>query len=250
MTLRAQTVVVRDRRWSAWLHRSADTVTSPHTLPGARVVIPLAGWASLTTTCATQSSPRAMLLGSHQECVAACEGPALTVFLDLRSPQAAAFPDEPRILSAKATRRLQAIARAGYSTLARDAEPMLRDVVTEFATSPAPRIDARVEQAVQWLEHHPFAAWSMPALARIVGLSTSRLAHLFQADLGVDARTLALYFRSFGAAISVAHGATLAGAAAHAGFSDQSHFARAARRFFGKTGRYLSDSRNVQDART
>ncbi|MCX4691104.1 helix-turn-helix transcriptional regulator [Streptomyces sp. NBC_01408] len=69
--------------------------------------------------------------------------------------------------------------------------------------------------------------------AAVAGLSESRLAHLFRAELGLPFRSYVLWLRLMRAAELAARGHTLTDAAHGAGFSDGAHLSRVCRRMFG-----------------
>lgn len=98
----------------------------------------------------------------------------------------------------------------------------------------APAIDPRLAQALAFLatEAGPRALSRAAALA---GLSTARLRALAHARLGTSLATWRAWRRFERAGQAMAAGATLAQAAAEAGFADQAHFSRAMRRTFGIT---------------
>ena len=74
---------------------------------------------------------------------------------------------------------------------------------------------------------------SAESLARSVGLSSSRLQHLFTENVGVPFRRYRAWVRMRRAIAAVVAGANFTGAAHAAGFADQAHFANDFRRTFG-----------------
>lgn len=73
----------------------------------------------------------------------------------------------------------------------------------------------------------------LKAVAAEVGISESRLAHLFASDLGLTFRAYVRWLRLQRAVVAIAGGASLTEAAHTAGFSDSSHLTRVCRRAFG-----------------
>ncbi|GHH74312.1 hypothetical protein GCM10018781_40700 [Kitasatospora indigofera] len=71
------------------------------------------------------------------------------------------------------------------------------------------------------------------ALAAAVGLSESRLAHLFRTELGLPLRPYVRWLRMRRATELIAAGASLTAAAHLAGFADAAHLTRTCRRTFG-----------------
>jgi len=72
-------------------------------------------------------------------------------------------------------------------------------------------------------------------LATAVGLSPSRLAHLFRAQTGLPVRRYLLWLRLGDALQQLAHGVSLTTAAHAAGFADSAHFSRTFRAMLGIT---------------
>jgi AraC-like DNA-binding protein len=76
---------------------------------------------------------------------------------------------------------------------------------------------------------------SLETLATRVGLSESRLAHLFRRDVGLPMRQYRLSLRLMHAMTYISAGASLTEAAHRASFSDSAHFSRICRRMYGRT---------------
>jgi AraC-like DNA-binding protein len=73
----------------------------------------------------------------------------------------------------------------------------------------------------------------LEVLAARVGLSASRLSHLFGAEVGLPLRPYILWLRLLRAAESLRQGSTLTDAAHVAGFTDSAHLSHVFRRMFG-----------------
>ncbi len=108
-------------------------------------------------------------------------------------------------------------------------------------------LDVRVAEAkatiLQWAAQDIEAeGLSIERVASSVGLSSSRLSHLFAAQLGIPLKRYALFRRLLAAYALRAKperaGGSLAAVAAGAGFSDQAHLSRTARRFLGQPASY------------
>lgn len=110
----------------------------------------------------------------------------------------------------------------------------------------AAMIDALVGPAARPTPQHPALLRALPriqaaldrpvrlgAIAEDVGLSESRLAHLFAEELGLPFRTYVAWLRLRRAAGSLQAGASITTAAHDAGFADSAHFTRTFRRMFG-----------------
>lgn len=80
----------------------------------------------------------------------------------------------------------------------------------------------------------------LEAVAREAGVSASRLAHLFSAEVGTPMRPYILWLRLQRAARSMAAGGMITDAAHDAGFADGAHLARVCRRMFGIAPSQLS----------
>jgi len=74
---------------------------------------------------------------------------------------------------------------------------------------------------------------SLETLARMVGLSPSRLMHIFTASMGIPLRPYLAWLRVQRAAVAIVNGETLTDAAQVAGFSDAPHMSRTFRRMLG-----------------
>ena len=96
-------------------------------------------------------------------------------------------------------------------------------------------IDPRVRLAVDMLLLDPSETVSLADLAARVGLSESRLAHLFRQSVGMPMRQYRLSLRMEQAVKYIARGSSVTEAAHMAGFSDSAHFCRICRRMFGGT---------------
>ncbi len=109
---------------------------------------------------------------------------------------------------------------------------LLRDVRT-------PRLDPRVKRALRVIRDQLAEPEdiSLARLARNVGLSASRLMHLFTTSVGVPLRPYVLWLRIQRATGELAAGRSATEAAHAAGFSDAAHLTRTFRRMLGATPR-------------
>ena len=96
---------------------------------------------------------------------------------------------------------------------------------------PGSAIDARLQTAFENAD----ALTSPAALARALSLSPSRLRDIVMSDFGVPPSKLLQWLQLLGAAKALEASASLADAAAAGGFSDQAHFTRRLRQWFGVT---------------
>jgi AraC-like DNA-binding protein len=116
-------------------------------------------------------------------------------------------------------------------------EPWLRTELLHRAQ--IPRLDPRVKRTLRMLREQlaELNDVSLPHLARSVGLSPSRLMHLFTHSVGVPLRPYVLWLRIQRAAGELAAGRSVTEAAHAAGFSDSAHLTRTFRRMLGATPR-------------
>jgi AraC family transcriptional regulator len=95
------------------------------------------------------------------------------------------------------------------------------------------RVDPRIHSVLTDLALNSDENVRVEDLAAGVGLSESRLAHLFRYHVGIPIRQYRLAVRAQAALAQVAAGRSLTQAAHDAGFADSSHFSRICRRMFG-----------------
>lgn len=108
------------------------------------------------------------------------------------------------------------------------------DSLLAFAKPRARRaLDPRVAQAVAALAQVGDEVRAAEAVARDVGLSSSRFQHLFAREVGVPYRRFRLWQRLRGAIGEIVAGSSFTEAAHAAGFADQAHFSRTFRQTFG-----------------
>lgn len=106
---------------------------------------------------------------------------------------------------------------------------LLRHLAAEESTL---RLDSRVEAVAQIARSQVLSPRPIADLARQVGLSPSRLRHLFRQQMGLSLQRYLLWQRLF-RALEYASGQTLTEAAHAAGFADSAHLARVFRETFG-----------------
>jgi len=121
---------------------------------------------------------------------------------------------------------LDTIFRTGESA----AEALAAALGLTLATAP---VDARMADAVAWLNARGGEAVSASAAARATGLSVSRYLHRLRAYTGLPFRPYVRWLRILLAIQSVLAGSSLTEAAHAAGFADAAHFSRTFRRHFG-----------------
>jgi AraC-like DNA-binding protein len=106
------------------------------------------------------------------------------------------------------------------------------DALVGPTVRPIPQHPALV-RAVRELPQRLDRPLRLPAIAAELGISESRLAHLFGEQLGMPFRSYVAWIRLRSAGRAVQAGRTLTQAAHHAGFADVAHLSRTFRRMFG-----------------
>lgn len=99
--------------------------------------------------------------------------------------------------------------------------------------SPARGIDLRVQRAAAMVANLLELPPALHSLSGAVGLSPSRLQHLFQSEIGLTPRELRRWYRIQAVTRAVNEGDNLTTAAHRAGFVDSAHLCRAFRASFG-----------------
>lgn len=108
-------------------------------------------------------------------------------------------------------------------------------------------LDTRIEHTLRFLRSAPDRRAPLAQVAGAVGLSPSRLVHLFRAETGIPMRRYLLWLRLGDALQELGRSVPLTAAAHAAGFADSAHLTRTFRRMLGLTPSGLvSGSRFVQ----
>ncbi|MBI2383864.1 MAG: helix-turn-helix transcriptional regulator [Gammaproteobacteria bacterium] len=150
----------------------------------------------------------------------------------------------PEALVERFVPRLAAFRRALPSCAG--AEVLLGELVAALADGPARELDARIAALVERLRSDLPSRLELGALAAELGLSESRLMHLFKAQLGVPLRRFVLGLRLQNAMHLWGEGMNLAELALDAGFYDQPHLIRTARAMVDELPSLLADPRRVR----
>jgi AraC-like DNA-binding protein len=126
---------------------------------------------------------------------------------------------------------------------ARPDSPALRDgelaeigkaLIESISCTCAPRsLDPRVQAMIEYAQANLDKPITLAQATSRIGLSPSRLRHLFVEETGLAFKTYVLWLRMQRAVERYAAGATLTAAAHEAAFSDSAHFSRTFRRTFG-----------------
>lgn len=96
-------------------------------------------------------------------------------------------------------------------------------------------MDPRIRKAIDLARELPEHKVPLVYLAKEVGLSESRFAHLFSEETGIPIRRYLLWLRLMQAIQCLLNGVSLTTAAHEAGFADSAHLSRTFRDMFGMT---------------
>lgn len=110
-------------------------------------------------------------------------------------------------------------------------EAALAEAVARVGVASNP-IDPRVARVCDWLRRELPERIEVAELAEAVGLSSSRLSHLFRQQTGVTLRRFLLHLKMNQVLAQWEPGKSLSQLALEAGFYDQPHFVRTARGMF------------------
>ncbi len=105
-------------------------------------------------------------------------------------------------------------------------------------------IDQRVLETVDFIKMNLETRFSGQSLAQRVGLSESRMQHLFKENVGIPVRRYILWARLKAVILYSVNGFSLTDAAHSAGFSDSAHFSRTFKATFGIKASTLLNSSN------
>lgn len=129
------------------------------------------------------------------------------------------------------------------------AKKLFDDIVYNLIDTPMKPnpVDDRIRAALEMLNHMPIKKISTKALAAAIGLSESRLVHLFKCQIGIPVRRYLLWLRLRNAVEQIINGKTFTNAAHHSGFSDSAHLSRTFKQMSGMTlTDYLKKSQFIQ----
>ena len=203
---------------------------APHALPVWCVVVGVDAPMTLTVD-GTAHEARSVLVPPRTAHQLQARGRIVSTYLDPASGRAA--------VSATFTRAV------GEAALQHRRESELRAPPTNpiealaWLDAAAPncerRMDPRIARLASEFHDDPASKRSANALAVDVGLSESRLLHLFRAEIGTSMRAYRMWTRMLQAAREVGNGSNLTTAAARGGFASPSHLADRFKQTFGLT---------------
>lgn len=110
---------------------------------------------------------------------------------------------------------------------------VLLETLAESPWSSATDLHPSIREAVGFVHAELQRPISADDLARRVGLSTSRLLHLFKEQMGTPLRPHIQWLRLTDAMVQIARGTSITDAAAQAGFADGAHLTRSMKQYLG-----------------
>ncbi|MFB9275563.1 helix-turn-helix domain-containing protein [Cohnella cellulosilytica] len=123
-------------------------------------------------------------------------------------------------------------------------ENAIRELLLLVAQRLEKRLDPRIEQALQFLSQNMQEEIRLERVAAAVGLSSSRLSHLFKQEMDVPILDYLNGMRLRQAALLMRHmGRSATEASLDVGFNNYNHFAALFRRMYGVSPRGFSNSR-------
>lgn len=233
---------------SLWLLETSrpnpDTAprTDFHAHHAVQVVLSLGGRFRLWLDDAELAAPFAAVAPDARHSFDA-DGAYAILFVEPESPAgrsfvAGAFGDgDLQVLPAETVDRLApqlaALARMPPPTL-EELASLGREMIERISGSDErPPLDPRILRVIARAARDPDDPPTLADVARIAGLSPSRLSHLFVEQTGLAFKTYLLWLRLTRAVALMTEGMSLTAVAHGAGFSDSAHFSRTFRRMFG-----------------
>lgn len=191
----------------------------------------------------TEKEGHVILINSNMEHRCLINDPSLSLFIDPEGPLGELFTE----LFTNCSLRAFPIDVLKYSLndiVAFLTEPevgcaeaaALSDSITESffpgrAKGDSP--DSPIKTILEYIPSVPDKKIQVSELARIAGLSESRLMHLFKEKMGISIRRYLLWKRLLDALLLIDEGESMTMAAMEAGFSDYAHFSRTFKENFG-----------------
>ncbi|HKP57168.1 MAG TPA: AraC family transcriptional regulator, partial [Polyangiales bacterium] len=163
----------------------------------------------------------------------------LIVFLDPESVAGAALRGldaGPGLRLLSAAERDQLVDVSPQALMREDGVAWAERAVRVLGAPEQPRqnVHPRVRRALRHLQSLPAEGdQSLPALARVAGLSEGRFMHAFTESVGIPLRPYLAWLKLQRAAAAIVTGSTLGEAAHGAGFADAAHMTRSFKRMFG-----------------
>ena len=227
-------------------HHTCGDWASEHALHAHKLVIPLDAPVHLTWPSGrTVTLDAPALVPAHVAQAMGSQGQTLALFWEVED-------ELGRVVGANVDAPLTVLEGAawwrGFAREVLDAgeedgvDAILAAPVTRLGWSAegARPMDARVAHAQRLLRASPETRLKLGEAARAVGLSESRLSHLFTREAGMPYRRYALWLRAHDALRRLLDGAPITQAALGAGFSDHAHLTRTMRALFGQPPSYVA----------
>jgi AraC-like DNA-binding protein len=204
---------------------TASMLSSTHAVPAWTLLVPVDGGSVKVAADGTGSvDDDGVLIPPHTRHRVKTDGPHVAVYLGA-SMAARANAKQPRRIAAVVARRMLDALAVDTGI---DPSSALADLDPSFQSVQA--VDPRVTAVIDALP----AAPRLDALAAEIGISPARLRAVVHDAIGVPLTQLRLWSR-LGHALALLPYGSAADAAATAGFADQAHLTRTARRFLGRT---------------
>ena len=224
------------------VHVASRARTSRHAHHAAKLLVPLEGFVEVGPSEGALHRTRAPhWIVPDEPNVAGCEGLCATFFFDPRLLEGRLVTSLPRSgpIEGRVAEALQAIAREALDGLRHDARDAQRALARALVDADAPprSEDRRVRAMRERLDDDP--RFELATLAADVGLSPWHASRVFAETTGLPPQAYALWRKLLAGYAAQSEGASIATAAARAGFADQAHYARTARRFMGQPPTYF-----------
>ena len=207
---------------------------APHELPVWCVVVGIDGPVTLAVDGASHDA-RTVLIPPRTTHHLRARGRIVSAYLDPASDRASISDSFTRSVGKAALQHQREAELLGPPSNPTEALAWL----DAAAPNSERKMDPRIARLTADFHDDPASKRSAHALAVEVGLSESRLLHLFRAETGTSMRGYRMWTRMLQAAREIGNGSNLTAAAADAGFASPSHLADRFRQTFGLTATSL-----------
>lgn len=125
----------------------------------------------------------------------------------------------------------------GNSLASTDAEILFNRIIAGLVSKDKPgiQINEKIQRIIEKIGNLHEKKASIHELAESIGVSESRLMHLFSEEVGIPIRQYLLWYRLRDALRLITTGISFTDAAHEAGFSDSAHLSRTFKKMFGLT---------------
>ena len=230
------------------VHVASHARTSRHAHHVGKLLVPLEGFIEVgPRDDALHRTQSPYWFVPDEPNVAGCEGLCATFFFDPRLLDGRLLASLPRSgpLDGRIAEAVRTIAREALDGMHHDARDAQHALARVLVDSNAPRRpeDRRVREMRERLDDDP--RFDLATLAADVALSPWHASRVFAETTGLPLRAYALWRKLLAAYAAQSEGASIASAAARAGFADRAHYARTARRFLGQPPTSFSAANGV-----